>query len=67
MPRIMTVKEVSKYLRIHPTTVYRLAKTGLIPAFKIGDSWRFDVNQIDKYVESGATAIPSTRGPHKPN
>ncbi len=49
----MTVTEVSKYLRLHPGTVYRLAKAGQLPGFKIGDSWRFDVNRIDQWLEAG--------------
>lgn len=39
--RIMTVKEVAEYLRVHPTTVYRLLRQGKLPAFRIGSDWRF--------------------------
>jgi excisionase family DNA binding protein len=43
----MTVEEVSQYLHIHPSTVYRLLKRGEIPAFRIGGDWRFDIETID--------------------
>ncbi len=50
-PRFMTVPEVSKYLRLHPGTVYRLVKAGELPGFKIGDSWRFDMERINRWLE----------------
>lgn len=37
----MTVKEVAEYLRVHPTTVYRLLRQGGLPAFRVGADWRF--------------------------
>ena len=38
----MTLKEVARYLSVHPNTIYRLAKQGKIPAFKVGSDWRFN-------------------------
>jgi predicted DNA-binding transcriptional regulator AlpA len=31
--KVMTLEEVSRYLRVHPSTVYRLLKRREIPAF----------------------------------
>lgn len=47
--RVMTVKEVSDYLHVHPSTIYRLIKRRQIPAFRIGSDWRFNVETIDKW------------------
>ncbi len=47
--RIMTVKEVSAYLQVHTSTVYRALKHGWLPAFKIGGEWRFNVEAIDRW------------------
>ncbi len=47
--KVMTVKEASNYLRIHPSTIYRLIKLGQIPAFRIGSDWRFNVESIDSW------------------
>ncbi|HZO81143.1 MAG TPA: helix-turn-helix domain-containing protein [Candidatus Binataceae bacterium] len=47
--KVMTVKEVSDYLRVHPSTIYRLVKRGQIPAFRIGSDWRFNVETIDQW------------------
>ncbi len=43
------VEEVSKYLRVHPYTVRRLAREGKIPAFKAGGQWRFDAEEIEDW------------------
>ena len=32
---VMTVREVSAYLRVHPSTIYRLVKRNQIPAFHV--------------------------------
>lgn len=48
--KIMTVKEVAKYLDVHPMTLYRLAREGRIPAFKIGGQWRFQKKALDRWV-----------------
>ena len=48
---IMTVKEVSDYLKLAEKTAYRLAAQGKIPAFKIGGSWRFRKSEIDAWIE----------------
>jgi excisionase family DNA binding protein len=47
MSKILTVRELSEYLRVHSTTVYRLLKQRKLPAFKVGSDWRFDVDEID--------------------
>jgi excisionase family DNA binding protein len=47
MNKVITVRELSNYLRVHPTTVYRLLKNGKLPAFKVGSDWRFNVEAID--------------------
>ena len=37
----MTVREVSEYLQMAESTVYRLAQDGKLPGRKIGGVWRF--------------------------
>jgi excisionase family DNA binding protein len=45
--KVMTVEELSQYLHIHRSTVYRLLKRREIPAFRIGSDWRFNIETID--------------------
>ncbi len=47
--RVLTVQEVSKYLRVHPSTIYRMLKKNQLPAFRVGSDWRFTVEAIDKW------------------
>lgn len=48
---ILTAKEVAEYLNIHPLTVHRYAREGMIPAFKIGTDWRFHKKYIEKWIK----------------
>jgi excisionase family DNA binding protein len=50
--QVLTALELAGYLRIHPTTVYKLAKRGELPAFKVGGDWRFNRASIEKWLES---------------
>ena len=47
---IMTLEEVSEYLRLHRSTVYRLAREGIIPGFKVGSQWRFNSERLDQWM-----------------
>jgi excisionase family DNA binding protein len=47
--RLITVKELSDYLRVHPSTIYRLLKRGELPAIKLGSDWRFSLEAIDRW------------------
>ncbi len=46
MVQIVTAKELSQYLKLSESTIYKLAANGEIPGFKIGDSWRFDLDEV---------------------
>jgi excisionase family DNA binding protein len=47
--KVMTVHEVAAYLRVHPSTIYRLLKHNQIPAFHMGSDWRFNIETIDNW------------------
>ncbi|CAB5682829.1 DNA-binding protein [Providencia rettgeri] len=49
--QIMTVKDVASYLKLNERTVYRMATSAKIPAFKVGTSWRFKREDIEKWIE----------------
>jgi excisionase family DNA binding protein len=51
MENIITAKEVGQYLKLSESTIYKLASSGEIPGFKVGDSWRFDMEEIQKMIE----------------
>ena len=49
--KILTIKEVSDYLKVTERTIYRLAAEKKIPAFKVGGSWRFSLEDIDRWIK----------------
>jgi excisionase family DNA binding protein len=56
--KLLTLGEVAEFLRVHPTTVYRLLKHGGIPAFRVGGDWRFNLEQIDRWRLAGEAIEP---------
>jgi len=47
---ILTLDEVAAYLKAGKRTVYRLAASGVIPAFKLGGTWRFRRSELDHWI-----------------
>jgi two-component system response regulator (stage 0 sporulation protein F) len=50
----LTITEVSTYLKLPEETVYKYARSGKIPASKVGRYWRFERNQIDRWVDQNS-------------
>ena len=48
---ILTISEVSEYLKVAERTLYRLAAAKKIPAFKVGGTWRFSLTDIDRWIK----------------
>lgn len=44
---ILNIKEVSAYLKIPISTVYKLVQNGKVPAIKVGKHWRFMKKDLD--------------------
>ncbi len=49
----MTLDELSVYLKISKSTVYKLVQEGRIPGQKLGKQWRFGKQAIDRWLENG--------------
>lgn len=66
--KVLTVNELAEYLRVHRSTIYRLLKKGLLPGFKIGSDWRFNVEVIDQWrMKQGAVLLNDEDDTLKPN
>ena len=50
LPKLVTALDLSQYLKVSESTVYKLAYSGELPGFKIGDSWRFDMADINRAI-----------------
>ncbi len=48
---LLTVEEAAQYLKLHPRTVSNKAKSGDIPARKVGGHWRFRPEDVREYNE----------------
>lgn len=46
----LTIQDVAKRFGVNTTTVYRLAKRGKLPAFKVGNQWRFSEDRLNEWV-----------------
>lgn len=54
---ILTIDEVAAYLKAGKRTVYRLAASGKLPAFKLGGTWRFSRADIDSWIRQQAIQV----------
>lgn len=54
---LLTVREVAERLRLHPATVYRLARAGKLPSLRVGRSIRFHADEIER-VSREAPSMP---------
>jgi len=52
----MTLREVARYLRINKSTVYRMARDGTLPAWKLGNVWRFKKESIERWIANNQRA-----------
>lgn len=50
LDEILTIDEVAAYLKAGKRTVYRLAASGQIPAFKLGGTWRFSRDELNQWI-----------------
>ena len=50
MGRVMTVKELAAYLRVHPSTIYKLLRLRELPGFRVASEWRFNLATIDRWL-----------------
>ena len=49
--QILTLKEVAAYLKLAEKTAYKLAAEGKLPGFKVGGSWRFRREDIERWID----------------
>lgn len=47
----LTTEEVLGYLKVTPRTIYRLIRTGELPAVRIGRQWRFRRADLDEWLD----------------
>ena len=48
--QVMTINELSDYLKVSKSTLYKLAQEGSVPGQKVGKHWRFHKGAIDDWL-----------------
>lgn len=51
--KLLTVNEVAEILRVSNMTVYRLVKSGQIPAIRVGKNYRIKESDVNAYLSRG--------------
>ena len=54
----MTTDEVARYLRVDKYTIYRLVSQKKLPAFKVGNQWRFKRSILERWIKTNMN-VPS--------
>lgn len=52
MDNLLTIKDVSEYLKMSKEKVYKLAQQGKIPVSRIENQWRFRLEKLDAWLEA---------------
>jgi len=47
----LTLKELAEYLKFSRSKLYKMVQGNDIPASKVASQWRFDRNEIDKWMK----------------
>jgi len=47
---ILTIRQVSKLLKLHQRTIYKLVRNGTIPGRRVGKKWRFLRSEIMNFL-----------------
>lgn len=68
---VMDIRQASDYLGISPDTLYKYASEGFVPAFKLGNRWRFKRSRLDEWMDrqaelQAAEVNPEMKKPVKP-
>ena len=58
--QLLTVAQVAQYLNVNEFTIYRMVADGRLPAFKVGNQWRFKKRLIEKWLNTNAN-VPGLR------
>jgi excisionase family DNA binding protein len=57
----LTIRQVAEYLQVTERTIYKLAWAGQLPGFKVGNTWRFKKDDIDKWIETNKRSVRSSK------
>ena len=59
---VLTIEELSAYLKISTSTLYKVVREGRVPSQKVGRHWRFRKEAIDRWLEETRTKDAEPEG-----
>src|ERR1700733_4268488 len=62
---VMNIRQASQYLGVSPDTLYKYVGEQRIPAFKLGNRWRFKKSKLDQWMEEKSNQM-ETKSKKKP-
>jgi excisionase family DNA binding protein len=54
---VMNIRQASQYLGVSPDTLYKYVNEQKIPAFKLGNRWRFKKSRLDQWMEEKSSEM----------
>ena len=60
---VMDIRQAAEYLGISGDTLYRYASEGFVPAFKLGNRWRFRKSLLDSWMDEKSGVKPAPAAP----
>jgi len=63
---VMNIRQASQYLGVSPDTLYKYVNEQKIPAFKLGNRWRFKKSKLDQWMEEKSMELEPRGSKKKP-
>ena len=63
---VMNIRQASQYLGVSADTLYKYVGERTIPAFKLGNRWRFKKSKLDQWMEEKSNQMEARSSKKKP-
>jgi excisionase family DNA binding protein len=67
MEALLSAKQVQELLNVDRTTIYRMLKDGRLTGVKVGQHWRFSIQEVNDLLSSGAVRAVDSGTPASAN
>jgi excisionase family DNA binding protein len=66
---VLDIRQAADYLGISPDTLYKYASEGFVPAFKLGNRWRFKRSRLNDWMDQQSSGgnMPVVRVEERPS
>ena len=53
---VVDSEKAARFLNVNPKTLQKMARTGEVPAYRIGKLWKFPLSDLDGWLRSKVTS-----------